>query len=85
MRAREIASGSTSAFAALASVHRRSSRATETRLYLETLERGLRVMDTTAISLCMDHKLPIVVFNIRETGNIRRIVQGEDIGSLVSE
>ncbi len=52
--------------------------------YLEALERGLRVMDTTAISLCMDNRLPIVVFNIRASGNIRRIVLGEDVGSTVS-
>jgi len=52
--------------------------------YLEALERGLRVMDTTAISLCMDNRLPIVVFNIRVPGNIRRIVLGEDVGSSVS-
>ena len=53
--------------------------------YLEVLERGLRVMDTTAISLCMENRLPIVVFNIREPGNIRRIVLGQDIGSIVTE
>lgn len=53
--------------------------------YLEVLERGLKVMDTTAISLCMDNKLPIIVFNIRVLGNIRRIVLGEDVGSVVSE
>jgi len=53
--------------------------------YLEVLERGLRVMDTTAISLCMDNRLPIVVFNIRESGNIRRLILGEDVGSTVSE
>jgi uridylate kinase len=53
--------------------------------YLEVLERGLRVMDTTAISLCMDNRLPIVVFNIRVPGNIRRIVLGEDVGSTVSQ
>jgi uridylate kinase len=52
--------------------------------YLESLERGLAVMDTTAISLCMDNKLPIIVFNIREPGNIRRIITGEKIGSRVS-
>ena len=51
--------------------------------YLEVLEQGLRVMDTTAISLCMDNNMPIVVFNIRERGNIRRIVTGEKIGSRV--
>ncbi|MDH3629046.1 MAG: UMP kinase [Acidobacteriota bacterium] len=53
--------------------------------YLEVLERGLRVMDTTAISLCMDNKLPIVVFNIRQPSNLRRILAGEDVGSVVGE
>ena len=51
----------------------------------EALERGLRVMDSTAISLCMDNKLPIIVFNIRVPGNIRRILVGEEVGSVVSE
>jgi uridylate kinase len=53
--------------------------------YLEVLERGLRVMDTTAISLCMDNRLPIVVFNVRRAGNVLRLVRGEDVGSVVSE
>jgi len=53
--------------------------------YLEVLERGLKVMDATAISLCMDNGLPVVVFNVREPGNIRRIVLGEDVGSVVAE
>jgi uridylate kinase len=53
--------------------------------YLEVLERGLKVMDTTAITLCMDNALPIIVFNIRKPGNIRRIVLGERVGSLVAE
>jgi uridylate kinase len=52
--------------------------------YLDVLERGLKVMDSTAISLCMDNGLPIIVFSIREAGNIRKIVLGEEIGSLVS-
>jgi uridylate kinase len=51
--------------------------------YLEFLDKGLRVMDTTAISLCMDNALPIIVFNLTERGNIRRVVMGEKIGSLV--
>ena len=51
--------------------------------YLDVLTQGLRVMDTTAISLCMDNHLPIIVFNINEKGNIKRIVLGEKIGSLV--
>src|SRR5881396_3682918 len=45
--------------------------------YLQVLERQLKVMDATAISLCMDNKLPIVVFNLREAGNVRRVVMGE--------
>ncbi|HKQ60709.1 MAG TPA: UMP kinase [Candidatus Polarisedimenticolaceae bacterium] len=53
--------------------------------YLEALRRGLKVMDTTAISLCMDNRLPIVVFDMHRQGNIRRIVLGEEVGSLVTE
>jgi uridylate kinase len=53
--------------------------------YLEVLERGLRVMDSTAISLCMDNKMPIAVFNMRTPGNLKRIMLGEDVGSIVSE
>ena len=53
--------------------------------YRECLEKGLRVMDSTAISLCMDNRLPILVFNVRVPGNVRRIVAGEAIGSLVTE
>ncbi|HEX9749294.1 MAG TPA: UMP kinase [Methylomirabilota bacterium] len=52
--------------------------------YIEVLNRGLQVMDTTAISLCMDNKLPIVVFDLTRRGNIRRIVTGEPVGSVVS-
>jgi uridylate kinase len=52
--------------------------------YIEVLNRELKVMDSTAISLCMDHQLPIVVFNLMEKGNIKRVVAGEAIGTLVS-
>jgi uridylate kinase len=51
--------------------------------YLQVLERGLKVMDATAISLCMDNKLPIVVFKLRETGNLRRVIMGEPVGTTV--
>ncbi len=51
--------------------------------YIEVLKRGLQVMDATAISLCMDNDLPIIVFDYREPGNIRRATQGEPIGTLV--
>lgn len=50
----------------------------------EVLERRLNVMDTAAISLCMDNKLPIVVFNLKTPGNVRRAVLGEPVGSLVT-
>ena len=53
--------------------------------YQQVLERQLRVMDTSAISLCMDNNLPIVVFNMRESGNIKRVVMGEfGVGTRVS-
>ena len=52
--------------------------------YMEVLKKGLKVMDATAISLCKDNSLPIIIFNLNRTGNIRRVVTGEKIGSLVS-
>ncbi len=51
--------------------------------YIDVLKKGLKVMDATAISLCMDNKLPIVVFNLNRSGNIRRVVFGEKIGTVV--
>jgi uridylate kinase len=51
--------------------------------YLEVLEKGLRVMDTTAITLCMDNKLPIVVFNLLRHGNIKNVVLGSRVGSVI--
>jgi uridylate kinase len=53
--------------------------------YLEVLQKGLRVMDSTAISLCMDNHLPIIVYDLKRKGNLRRIVCGERIGTLVKE
>jgi uridylate kinase len=52
--------------------------------YIKVLEQGLRVMDATAISLCMDNKLPIVVFNLRTPGNLRRVIGGESVGTTVT-
>jgi uridylate kinase len=52
--------------------------------YMDVLRQGLKVMDSTAISLCKDNNLPIIVFNLNQNGNIRRVVLGEKIGSLVS-
>jgi uridylate kinase len=51
--------------------------------YLQVLEQRLSVMDATAISLCMDNKLPIVVFKLREAGNMRRVIMGENVGTTV--
>lgn len=52
--------------------------------YIDVLQKDLRVMDATAISLCMDNNLPIIVFNLNVPGNIKKIVMGETIGTLVS-
>ncbi|MGQ0669568.1 MAG: UMP kinase [Actinomycetota bacterium] len=59
------------------------ARRFETIEYLEVLRRGYQVMDATAISLCMENKLPIIVFDFRQEGNIKRALSGEPIGTLV--
>lgn len=51
--------------------------------YIDVLNKGLAVMDSTAISLCMDNNLPIIVFNLRNKGNIKRILEGKKIGTIV--
>ncbi len=51
--------------------------------YLDVLERGIRIMDATAISLSMENNMPIVVFNLFERGNIKRVLEGEKVGSIV--
>jgi len=51
--------------------------------YLEVLNKQLKVMDTTAISLCMDNRLPIIVFNLQKEGNLRKIIEGKKIGTTV--
>jgi uridylate kinase len=57
----------------------------ETLTYLDILRRGLKVMDATAVSLCMDNNLPILVYNLSEGGALRRIVEGDRVGTLVEE
>ena len=52
--------------------------------HIEAIERGLRVMDTTALSLCMDNRLPIYVFNLDDAGNIARLARGERLGTIVA-
>jgi len=51
--------------------------------YLEVLKKGLKVMDSTSVSLCMDNKLPMIVFNVREKNSIKKVLMGEKIGTLV--
>jgi len=62
-----------------------TARRFEEITYLQVLEKGLKVMDATAISLCMDNHVPIIVFNLSQRGNIKRAVMGEKIGSIVKE
>jgi uridylate kinase len=51
--------------------------------YLDVLKKQIKVMDATAISLCMDHQIPIIVFNLKKKGNIKRVILGESIGTKV--
>jgi uridylate kinase len=66
---------------------RKNPEATKYRAlsYIDVLKKNLKVMDSTAISLCMDNDLPIVVFDLTHRGNIRRVVMGEDIGTTVGK
>jgi len=64
-------------------VHNPKARRFDAITYLEVLERGLKVMDSTAISLCMDNQMPIVVFDLWKKGSVRRLVMGEQVGSTV--
>lgn len=61
----------------------KSARKFDNLEYIDVLKKGLKVMDATAVSLCMDNKLPIVVFNLNKEGNIKRVVLGEKIGTIV--
>ena len=53
--------------------------------YIDVLSKNLGVMDSTAISLCMDNELPIIVFNLRKPGNMRQVIMGDQIGTLISD
>jgi uridylate kinase len=61
----------------------KSARKFNSLKYIDVLKKGLKVMDSTAISLCMDNNLPLVVFNLTKQGNIERVVKGEKIGTIV--
>lgn len=53
--------------------------------FFQVIEKDLRVMDSTAVSLCMDHNLPLIVFNLKQTGNIKRIILGQKVGTIVQK
>lgn len=61
------------------------ARRFERLTFFEVLQKGLRVMDTTAISLCMDNHLPIIVYDLKRKGNLGRVVRGEKVGTIVKE
>jgi uridylate kinase len=65
-------------------VKNKSAKKYEKVSYLEVLNKSLKVMDATAISMCMDNQIPIAVFNLYDKGNLKRIIIGEKIGTLVS-
>ena len=56
----------------------------ETITYMDIIRKGLKVMDTSAVSLCNDNNMPMVIFSMREQGNIVRVVGGEKLGTLVT-
>jgi uridylate kinase len=52
--------------------------------YIDVLNKNLKVIDSTAISLCMENNIPIIIFNLREKGNVKKVVLGKKIGTLIS-
>jgi uridylate kinase len=62
-----------------------SAKMFDSLTYLEVLNRKLKVMDTTAVSLCMDNELPIIVFNLQRRGNLKKILLGEKLGTIVKD
>ncbi len=66
-------------------VKNRSAKMFDSLTFMEVINKKLKVMDTTAVSLCMDNKLPIVVFNLQTEGNLKRIVLGEKLGTVVGD
>ena len=64
-------------------VKNKRARKYDSLRYIDVLKKGLKVMDATAISLCMDNKLPIIVLNLFKEGNIKRVILGEKIGTVV--
>ena len=66
-------------------VKNKSAKRYETLRYIDVLKRGLKVMDATATSLCMDNELPIIVFSMKKAGNIKKVIMGEKIGTTIKK
>ncbi len=66
-------------------VKNKKAKRYETLRYIDVLKRGLKVMDATATSLCMDNELPIIVFSMKKDGNIKRVIMGEKIGTTIKK
>lgn len=66
-------------------VKNKNAKRYETLRYIDVLKRGLKVMDATATSLCMDNELPIIVFSMKRDGNIKRVIMGEKIGTTIKK
>jgi len=66
-------------------VKNKNAKRYETLRYIDVLKRGLKVMDATATSLCMDNELPIIVFSMKSAGNIKRVIMGEKIGTTIKK
>ena len=66
-------------------VKNKNAKRYETLRYIDVLKRGLKVMDATATSLCMDNELPIIVFSMKKDGNIKRVIMGEKIGTTIKK
>jgi len=66
-------------------VKNKSAKRYDTLRYIDVLKRGLKVMDATATSLCMDNELPIIVFSMKKAGNIKRVIMGEKIGTTIKK
>ncbi|MCI0363775.1 MAG: UMP kinase, partial [Phycisphaerales bacterium] len=56
----------------------------DTLSFSQAIERNLRVMDMTALAMCMENKLPVIVFDFKKPGNIKRVIEGETLGTLVT-
>jgi uridylate kinase len=65
-------------------VKHKSAKKFDKLTYMEVLKRELKVMDATAVSLCMDNNIPIIVFNLKKKGNIKRVIKGQKVGTIIS-